>query len=98
MGMNPKHQVSLRSGVDLPGRVELNLDARWVDDLPSVGVSNYFSGGARLGWRPAESLELSLVGRDLFAPHHTEFASGFLFQGTQSEVQRSVYGKATFEF
>jgi len=97
-GTNPKHRVSLRSGVDLPGALELNLNARWVDDLVSIGVSNYFSGGARLGWRPSEHIELAIVGQDLLAPRHTEFAPGFLFQGSRSDVERSVYGKFTFEY
>jgi len=97
-GANPKHQISLRSGLDLPGNLELNVNARWVDDLPSIGVADYFSGGARLGWRPTEHIELSVVGQDLLAPQHTEFNPGFLFQGSRSDVERSVYGKVTLEY
>ena len=95
-GMNPKHQVSVRSSIDLQDDLELDLNFRWVDSLPSIQGADYFSGGARLGWRPVPNVELSIVGNDLLAPQHSEFAPVFL--DTQSDVERSVYGKVTLEF
>ena len=95
-GTNPKHQFSLRSSIDVHEDVELDLNLRWVDSLPYLQVADYFSGGARLGWRPVPHIELSIVGNDLLAPQHSEFAP--LLFDTRSDVQRSVYGKITLEF
>ena len=98
-GGTPRHQVSLRSMTDLPGNVELDLWGRYVDSLPALRVGKYLTLDARLSWSPLESLELSVVGRNLLEDRHTEFISEMNIM-TQDPVaiERSVYGQVSWRF
>jgi iron complex outermembrane receptor protein len=96
-GTSPQHQVALRSRMDLPGRIELDLGARYVDELPSLGIRSYVVMDARVAWRATANLEFAIVGQSLFERDHPEFSSSFI--GTPlSEVEQSVYGKVTWKF
>lgn len=75
-GIHPEHQASLRSAMDLPGNVELDVALRYVGALAGLGVPNYLTGDVRLGWRWRRRLDLAVVGNDLFAPAHREFPAG----------------------
>jgi len=98
---DPKHQFSIRSSMDLPEHVELDTALRWVDTLennngPNIGtVPAYYELNVRLGWHPTRNLELSVVGQNLLHDHHPEYG----FPGpTREEIQRSIYGKLTWQF
>ncbi len=94
---SPRHQVSLRSSLNLPGNVELDLWGRYVDRLPAFDISSYVTLDAKLAWMPMDGLELALVGQNLIEDQHPEFEPEFL--GTvATEVQRSVYAKITWQF
>ncbi len=94
---SPKHQFSLRSSFNMPGNVELDLWARFVDNLPAIDISSYLTLDARLAWKPADGVEISLVGQNLLEDQHKEFEPEFL--GTvASEQQRGVYAKITWRF
>lgn len=96
---NPKHQFSLRSMMDLPHDVTLDLWLRFVDRLPGiVSIDGYFTGDARLAWKPAGNLEFALVGRNLFSDHHSEFCTDRTVFGIPTDVERSVYVKVTWSF
>jgi iron complex outermembrane receptor protein len=96
-GKNPRHQVSLRSSMDFPHGVALDLIGRYVDNLPAIHVPAYFSMDARLAWQINPHLEIAIVGQNLVESHHAEFAPSFII--TQpSEIPRSVYGKITWRF
>ena len=92
-GNDPEHRFSLRSMIDLPGSVELDAWLRYVDRLPFPALAEYTELDLRLGWRPTDRLELSLVGQNLLHDQHAEFPAP-----RQEEVERSVYGKATWRF
>ena len=98
---DPKHQVSVRSSLNLPGRVDLDVGLRWVDSLltnngPTPGtVPSYFELNARLAWHATERLELSVVGQNLLHDHHVEY--GFP-DPTQVAIERSVYGKLAWRY
>lgn len=96
-GESPRHQVSFRSAVDLNHGVELDLTARWVDELPSLGVDSYASLDLRLGWRPRSSLEISVVGQNLLDGAHVEFAPEVI-PTIPTAVERGVYGKVAWRF
>ncbi|HET9447157.1 MAG TPA: TonB-dependent receptor [Steroidobacteraceae bacterium] len=100
-GATPRHQFSLRSLLDLPG--DLQLDAhvrhstqleRLPEDPTGVGIAGYTELDVRLGWRVSEQLEVALVGQNLLHDHHTEFGT----PATRGEIERSVYGKVTWQF
>ncbi len=94
-GFDPRHQVSVRSGMDWR-QFEFDLWWRWVDALRGAGVDDYQSLDVRLGWRPAPAWELSLVGQNLLEESHLEFVPEF---GTlATEVERGVYGKVAWRF
>jgi iron complex outermembrane recepter protein len=98
---DPQQQVSLRSSWDLSRSLELDASLRWVDTLhnnngPNAGtVPSYMELDVRLGYRPAESLELSIVGQNLLDDHHPEY--GFPSPG-RDEIARGVYGRITWRY
>jgi iron complex outermembrane recepter protein len=98
---DPKYQFSIRSSVDLSSRLALDTDLRFVDTLrdnngPVVDtVPSYYELGARLAWRVSRNLELSIVGQNLLHPYRAEYGpSG----PSREEVQRTIFGKAAWQF
>jgi iron complex outermembrane receptor protein len=88
-GSSPRHQVQVRSMLDLPARASLDLTLRHVSSLPALNVPAYTSLDMRIGWRPTPRLELAVVGQNLLDPHHPEFGGGV-------EIQRGVYARASW--
>ena len=94
---DPKNQFSFRSMMDLPRRVELDFWVRHVSALPNpVPLPGYTAFDVRLGWKPLEQLELSIIGQNLPEKSHGEFQSANT--AIREEIQRGVYGKITFRF
>lgn len=98
---DPKHQLSLRSSLDVTKAVALDTGLRWVDTLhnnngPTPGtVPSYFELDVRLAWQATKQLELALVGRNLLHDQHAEYG----YPGaTRTEIQRSIYGKVTWRY
>jgi len=94
-GMTPRHQVSLRSLVNVPGEFRFDTFVRWVDRIdtadPAATLSSYASADARLSWTGWRHVEISVVGQSLLQSRHVEFPGG-------TEVERSVYGKVAAWF
>ncbi len=100
---DPKHQASLRSSMDLPYNLTLDMDWRWVDDFdmndgPTDGtlvgtVPSYFELGTRLAWHATDRLELSLVGENLLHPYHVEY--GFP-SASREEIARSIFAEVSW--
>ena len=97
-GRSPMHQVSLRSSMDLGAGLELDLWARYVDDLPGQNLADYLTVDARLGWKPHSRFEVALVGQNLFSKQHPEFSYTDVIDTLPTEVERSVYGEVTWRF
>jgi iron complex outermembrane receptor protein len=98
---DPKGQFSLRSSLNLPLRMEIDSDLRWVDTLitnnGSVAgeVPSYFELNTRLAWHASKGLEFSVVGENLLHDHHAEYG----FPGsTRVEIERSVYAKIAWRY
>ena len=94
---SPDHQFSLRSMMDLPRSLELDLGCRYVDDLSTLNVKGYLSFDVRLGWKPRKSIELSFVGYSLLDDHHPEFKPKLTYI-LPTEVERGVYGAIGWRF
>lgn len=98
---DPQNQFSLRSSMDLPHNTELDANLRWVDTVHNnnagkVGsVPSYFELDVRLGWHPSKRLAISLVGQNLLHNHHPEFGAP---SPTRVEIERSVYGKVSWNY
>jgi len=100
-GTTPRHQISLRSLLDLPGGLQLDALLRHSTELerqPEIpvgpGIEAYTELDVRFAWFASEQLELSLVGQNLLHDHHVEFGT----PAARGEIERSVYGKVTWQF
>ncbi|MGI6656472.1 MAG: TonB-dependent receptor plug domain-containing protein [Desulfobulbus sp.] len=104
---SPKHQVSLRSSMQLAEDWRLNLWARYTD--ATKGISNLTASNpepmeiapavtldANLVWTPTDRLEVMLAGRNLTNRSRFEYLSEYAIPPT--EIERSVYGKITWRF
>ena len=96
-GVYVKHQASLFSTMNLPFNCQLDSFLRYVDGDASGRVDDYVTLDLRLGWRPTEKVELSIVGQNLIEDHHLEFLSD-LYPSRTREVERGVYAKAIVMF
>lgn len=96
-GGAPRNQFQLHSQFDLPHHFEFDTAVYRVGRLATGKIPAYTRLDARLGWRVAERMELSIVGQNLLDPRHQEFnAQVQSFVTTQPE--RSVYGQMTWRF
>ena len=96
-GSSPTQQAQFRSRLDLSRNLTWNVNAYFVGALPAQFVRAYTQLDSQLIWRPEERLELGLVGQNLLSDHHWEF--NYNLQSVNStEVERSVYAKATWRF
>jgi len=93
---SPQHQGALRVALDLPRGWEFDCGARAVESLASQDIPGYVTLDARVAWRPSTRFEFAVVGQNLLDDHHPEFPSLFTIQAT--EVERGVYGKATWRY
>ena len=100
-GSTPRNQVGVRSYLDLPHDLQLDVQYRVlsaVRELPQIvngeGIAGYQELDVRLGWRPADRLRFSLDGQNLLHNHHVEFGA----PDQRSAIRRSVYGKVAWEF
>ncbi|MEW6490055.1 MAG: TonB-dependent receptor [Thermodesulfobacteriota bacterium] len=97
-GRSPRHQVSLRSSLDVTSGLELDVWLRRVSRLPQDGVESYTALDVRLGWSPREDLELSVAGQNLLDRRRAEFEPGQAIRTLPTEAERGVYGRVTLRF
>jgi iron complex outermembrane receptor protein len=93
-GSSPHHQVVIQSFLDLPGNLEFGQTFRYVSALPAQRVGSYSTADVRLGWRFGRNFNLSLVGQNLFQPHHAEFGGD---PGSLVGIKRSAYATITWQ-
>src|SRR2546421_12954175 len=93
-GSSPHHQIVIQSSIDLPKKLEFDQTFRYVSALPAERVGAYSTGDVRFSWRAIRSMEFSVVGQNLFQPHHPESAGD---PGPLVGTQRSVYAKITWQ-
>ena len=74
--------------------LEFDAAIRYVDELPNQLVPEYVALDLRLGWRPCKAIELSLAALNSLDSQHPEFGTPL----SRREVERSIYGKVTWQF
>jgi iron complex outermembrane recepter protein len=89
-GSSPNSQAVLRSMINLPHKFELDQTIRFVGALPAQQVKAYVTGDLRAGYHDSRGFDLSVVGENLFQPHHGEFG---ITPGPNVLIKRSVYAK-----
>jgi len=72
LGNDPDYQVQLRSQMNLGKAVELDLLLRTVDSLPKPAIDSFVQADARVAWRPSETFELFVSGRNLLDEKRNE--------------------------
>lgn len=101
----PEHMASFRSYYNITQDVELDTSFYWVSSLddalgPDVAtpqpVESYLKADVRLGWRPWETLELSLAALNLIDDDQRQFIDSRF--SNASLIGRSYYGKLTWHF
>lgn len=98
---DPSERWSVRSSLDLPDRMELDVALRGtasrdLNDGPTIGrIPGYTEMDVRFAWNVLDGCELSLAGQNLLHARHVEY--GFP-DGSEVEIGRSVYGKVAWHF
>jgi iron complex outermembrane receptor protein len=88
-GGNPRHQVRVHNSFDLPGRVQLDWQLRYVARLWGVGIPAYTESNARVGWQATDELEVHVTGQNLHHDHHAEWLAD---SGTTNvEIERRFF-------
>jgi iron complex outermembrane receptor protein len=95
---DPRHQVSLRTSLDLPQHVTFDIWGRFVDSLPAIGVGSYVDLDLRLAWSPKPWLEMALTGQNLLESRREEFAFGTAGAAEVTPVPRGVYAEVVMRF
>jgi iron complex outermembrane receptor protein len=93
-GSSPHHQVAIQSSLDLPKKLEFDQTFRYVSSLPAQLVGAYTTADVRFSWHATRSLDVSVVGQNLFQPHHAEFGGD---PGPLVGIERSAYVKLTWQ-
>ncbi len=91
---DPSHQFLLRSLWDVTPKWQLDATLRAVGRINNQSVPGYAELDLRLGWRPSETLEISLAGQNLLHGRHAEFNP----PGSRREIPRSIFGKVSWRF
>lgn len=102
VGRAPKHQFSLLSSMTLPHQQQLDLWLKHISaleftDQSGTRIPSYTEVDLRYAWKPVPSLELSLVGQNLFDRRHPEFTPDLLPSQT-TQVERGMYVKINWQF
>jgi len=89
-GSSPRHMANLRSALDLPGNLGLDVTLRYAGRLPAKQIDAYTEMDLLISRRLARGYEISLAGQNLLSSHHVELGGG---AGAPIEVERGVYGR-----
>lgn len=102
-GVNPRHQLSLRSLFKPRSDWDLDVWLRYVDGLDGrfgyiqQAIDPYWELDVRAAWRPYAEIEFSLVGQNLLDNSHPEFLSE-LGDIPLIGIERSVYAQIRWAF
>jgi iron complex outermembrane recepter protein len=92
-GSSPHSEATVQSLLDLPHRVEFDVDYRFVSQLPAQSIRSYQTADVHSAWRISDHLQISVAGRNLLQPEHSEFTGD---NGNLVGIRRSVYGGLTW--
>ncbi|MBI2270706.1 MAG: TonB-dependent receptor [Bacteroidetes bacterium] len=92
--VDPKNIFMLQSILDFRKGIQLDLVARYTDELPEVSatipaVPAYFTFDVRLGWQ-IKAFEISVIGQNLLEEYHRE--------NSTSKIPRSIYARLKCRF
>ena len=88
-GNDPPYWWKLRAAFDLTDKHELDVFLRHYAARPAPEVPAYTAVDARLAWRAAKDLELSLAVQNLFERRHPEWGAA----ASRAELERAAFVK-----
>jgi iron complex outermembrane receptor protein len=94
-GNDPRHQLGIRTAINLPHQTELEGFLRRVGKLPAPAVPAYTELDMRASWALTEDLEVAFVGRNLLHASHPEFGAP---GPRRVDIERSLYVRARVIF
>ncbi len=92
---SPHHQIKINSYFDITRDVKLDASYYWIDEINNWRIPQHGRLDIRLGWKPSDNFEISVVGTNLL-DDQTHEANGWYTK--YSEVERGVYAKLTYRF
>ena len=95
-GVSPRHQIQVRSELDLPRHFQWDMAVFYVGALSAVAVPAYARVDARLGWQPSGRFEFSVGAHNLQGGSHVEFVSEGPFG--VSRIGRAFYVEGAWRF
>lgn len=101
---DPHVRATLRSAYDVSEQLEFDGIVRYSDSIAGPGgaakVPSYVAVDLGVTWRPRKDFEFAISGRNLFDSHQPEQVGTSRTPPTppRSEIQRSVFGTATWRF
>lgn len=98
---SPNNQASLWGSFDLSSDIELDIRLFYVDERPfqfenTEPVRSNLNADFRLAWYPSNTVELSLVGRNLLYSSRQEFVIETWPEA--SEIERTIFAKIKLEW
>jgi hypothetical protein len=90
---SPRHDVTVKSYIDLSSKFEFNQIFRYVSALPAQQVSAYATADVRVAWHPDRRFEFAVTGQNLLQPHHAEYGGD---PGPLVGIRRAVYAAVTW--
>lgn len=93
--LDPRHQFSVRSNIQLPYNIEFNSLFYYTDRLQAHNVTAQARLDLRLAWSPTPMLELLVVAQNITNKQHQEFTARDIYH---SDIPRSAYGRITLRF
>jgi iron complex outermembrane receptor protein len=96
--LSPKHQVQIRSYLDLPHNLALDTELYYVDTIgqDNTTIDPYLRFDLQISWQPKDSFRLSVGAENLFNSSHQEFFDRQYL--VASEVPQQYWLKANFTF
>jgi iron complex outermembrane receptor protein len=105
--LSPRHQVGLRSAIDLAANWQINGWLRYIDAIEGRGsldllkevgttIDAYFLLDLNLVWKPSKDLEVMFVGQNLLNSSQPQYVAELHTPFT--EIQRGYYVKMTWRF
>ena len=99
-GATPRHQGQIRLGLTLPREIDADvaLFAKGAMPKPAFDTPAHARIDARVAWRPASPVELSVVVQNLANQQHPENAGWAAYVKQPSRRPRSAYTAVTWKF
>lgn len=93
---SPSHQATLRASWNVNERLSVDPSLYFTDDLPDYDVDEYVRLDLNVGWKINENIHFNVIGQNLLDSDHREFGNATSLNA--AEIDRSVFGKVTWEF